>query len=66
MAKLEKPADSKDSSQGRYVQDLDSPVAILDIAAVKRNCDRMLESAKALDVRFRAHVKTHKVGKNLK
>jgi D-serine ammonia-lyase len=41
--------------------DLETPAAILDIAVVRRNCKRMLNTAKELGVQFRAHIKTHKV-----
>ena len=63
---MERLTDNKRSPLGRDVHDLDSPVAILDLSALKRNCNRMLESVKALEVRFRAHVKTHKVGEDPK
>lgn len=41
--------------------ELPTPAAILDLALVRRNCDRMLDTCEALGVGFRAHVKTHKV-----
>ncbi|KAI9710550.1 MAG: hypothetical protein M1820_002686 [Bogoriella megaspora] len=45
---------------GRRLQDVNPPAAVIDVAIVRRNCESMLEAAKALDVGFRAHVKTHK------
>ena len=45
----------------KSIDDVDSPAAILDVSILKRNCNRMLDSVKGLDVEFRAHVKTHKV-----
>lgn len=51
--------------RNRYVdenlQGLDGPQAIIDLSVVRRNCRLMLETADALDVRMRCHVKTHKV-----
>lgn len=50
----------------RYVnedlQGLDGPQAILDVSVVRRNCKVMLDTIDALGTKFRAHVKTHKVG----
>ncbi|KIW02913.1 uncharacterized protein PV09_05961 [Verruconis gallopava] len=40
--------------------DLPAPAAIVDAATVKRNCKLMLDTANALGVQFRAHIKTHK------
>ena len=42
------------------IRDIEGPAAIVDRAAVKRNCHVMLESARKLELGFRAHVKTHK------
>ena len=46
---------------GTDIKDLDGPATILDLAIVKRNCKFMLETVEALQVGWRAHVKTHKV-----
>ena len=46
---------------GRDLGDVPTPAAVLDRAIVQRNCIQMLEACKALGVRFRPHVKTHKV-----
>jgi D-serine ammonia-lyase len=45
---------------GYSLHDVPVPAAVIDIAKVKASCAAMLHAAKALDVRFRAHVKTHK------
>ncbi|EMD00182.1 hypothetical protein BAUCODRAFT_45077, partial [Baudoinia panamericana UAMH 10762] len=45
---------------GRHIQDIQPPAAILDVAVIRRNCRLMLEAVQALNVTFRAHVKTHK------
>lgn len=37
------------------------PVAILDVAKVKVNCERMLYATRRLGLLWRPHVKTHKV-----
>jgi D-serine deaminase-like pyridoxal phosphate-dependent protein len=63
---MEKRDEDRDTQLGKNIHELDSPVAILDLAILKRNCNRMLESVKALDVGFRAHIKTHKVRDSLK
>ncbi|KAI6356035.1 hypothetical protein MCOR25_007989 [Pyricularia grisea] len=39
---------------------LPTPAAVLDVAAVRRNCARMLSCARDLGLHWRAHVKTHK------
>ena len=46
---------------GKNLKDCQAPAAIMDIAAVRRNCKAMLDCVAALGVHFRAHVKTHKV-----
>lgn len=46
---------------GKHLKELPTPAAVLDRAIVERNCCQMLDSCKSLGVRFRAHVKTHKV-----
>jgi D-serine deaminase-like pyridoxal phosphate-dependent protein len=46
---------------GKKLSELPTPAAVIDVAAVRRNCDAMLaaiEDISMLD--FRAHVKTHK------
>ena len=42
------------------LHDLGTPSLVLDIARVRRNAARMTERARALGVRLRPHVKTHK------
>lgn len=46
---------------GKNIGDVPKPAVVLDIAIIKKHCERMLQTVKALDVSFRAHVKTHKV-----
>lgn len=45
---------------GKSVQDLPTPSILIDETVFTRNCSRMLENAKELNVDFRPHVKTHK------
>jgi len=47
--------------KGKPVSTVRTPALFLDRAVVKGNCQRMGESAKKWGVKFRAHVKTHKV-----
>lgn len=46
---------------GKSIADVPTPAAVMNVAAARRNCERMLEAAKKLDLGWRAHVKTHKV-----
>ncbi|CAI4218620.1 unnamed protein product [Parascedosporium putredinis] len=39
---------------------IESPSAILDLAVLEQNCERMLSAVGALGLEWRAHVKTHK------
>ncbi|KAJ6781409.1 hypothetical protein PWT90_02246 [Aphanocladium album] len=45
---------------GKSIRDVPTPAAIINIAAVRRNCSRMLQACKSLNLGWRAHVKTHK------
>lgn len=45
---------------GKNINDVPKPAAILDVATARRHCASMLAAARALDVGFRAHIKTHK------
>ncbi|KAL1303275.1 hypothetical protein AAFC00_006684 [Neodothiora populina] len=45
---------------GQKLKDCQVPAAVLDVAAIRRNCKAMLDCVNALGVFFRAHVKTHK------
>ena len=47
--------------QGKRLRDVPAPAVVIDAAVVRRNCRYMLETAKDLGLKFRAHVKTHKV-----
>ncbi|ODA76977.1 hypothetical protein RJ55_07494 [Drechmeria coniospora] len=55
---------SKDVLRERYVGksivNVDTPAAVINLAAAKRNCERMLQTCDALSLGWRAHVKTHK------
>ena len=51
----------KESLIGRSLRDIATPAAVLDRAAVARNCKGMLQACKELGVEFRSHVKSHKV-----
>lgn len=46
---------------GKDISDVPKPAAILDVAIIRRHCEKMLRTIKTLDVGFRAHVKSHKV-----
>lgn len=60
------PGPSNESLEKALVEktlwDLPLPAAVLDRNAIRRNCRQMINSAKALQVGFRAHIKTHEVG----
>ncbi|KAJ5331309.1 hypothetical protein N7476_001092 [Penicillium atrosanguineum] len=45
---------------GKDMTDVPKPAAVLDRAIIRRHCQRMKNTIKALNVGFRAHVKTHK------
>ncbi|KAF2731074.1 hypothetical protein EJ04DRAFT_514823 [Polyplosphaeria fusca] len=45
---------------GKHLNDLPTPIPVIDRAVAKRNCNAMLDVCKALGVGFRAHVKSHK------
>jgi D-serine ammonia-lyase len=47
---------------GKSLKDIPLPAAVLDIAAVKRNCQRMLETVNELGWALRPAVSNHKVG----
>jgi len=63
------PAPSKEILTSLFVNQplsaLPTPGAVLDLAIVKRNCDRMLKTCEALGLSFRGHVKSHKVCERL-
>lgn len=46
---------------GKSIRDVPTPAAVMNVAAARRNCDRMLEAVQKLELGWRAHVKTHKV-----
>lgn len=56
-------AELREAYVGKQLQEADTPVAIIDVAAARRNCQSMLDACDALGVKFRAHIKTHKVMK---
>ncbi|KAK2602032.1 hypothetical protein QQS21_004459 [Conoideocrella luteorostrata] len=45
---------------GKSIRDVPTPAAVINVAAVKRNCERMLQTCDKLGLSWRAHVKTHK------
>lgn len=59
------PASPKEALSALYlgqdIRTVPAPAAIIDLAAVRRNCARMLSACDSLDLEWRAHVKTHKV-----
>lgn len=46
---------------GKSISDVPTPAAVMNVAAARRNCERMLEAVGRLGLGWRAHVKTHKV-----
>ncbi|EEP78757.1 predicted protein [Uncinocarpus reesii 1704] len=54
------PNDLQTQYVGRFLQDIDGPAAIIDVAVARQNCQIMLDAADKLGVLFRSHVKTHK------
>ena len=50
---------------GRYLQDVATPAAVLDLSKMKANCTHMLEASAKLGFGWRAHIKTHKVTASL-
>jgi D-serine deaminase-like pyridoxal phosphate-dependent protein len=46
---------------GKSLHDIPLPAAVLDIAAVKRNCKKMLDAVEALGFDFLPLVNVHKV-----
>lgn len=55
-------AELQETFLGRRLEDISTPAAVVDRAIVRRNCSQMLEACAALDVAFRPHIKTYKVG----
>ncbi|TFB06945.1 hypothetical protein CCMA1212_000273 [Trichoderma ghanense] len=45
---------------GKSLHEVPTPAAVLNVAAARRNCARMLEAVGRLGLGWRAHVKTHK------
>lgn len=50
---------------GKSIRHVPTPAAVMDVAAVRRNCERMLQACDKLGLSWRAHVKTHKVSRLL-
>lgn len=46
---------------GRTLQDVPAPAAVLDLAKLEVNCQRMIDATKRLGMLWRPHIKTHKV-----
>ena len=46
---------------GKHLNELPTPMAVIDRRLVQAHCQKMLATCKALGVKFRPHVKTHKV-----
>jgi D-serine ammonia-lyase len=62
-AKLPLPSKAELVQQfvGKSLNDIPLPAAVLDIAAVKRNCKRMLDAVESLGFDFLPLVNAHKV-----
>ena len=54
------PATSRPTMGAMYLQDLNTPAALVDTARMQRNITRMQQRMDALSVAFRPHVKTTK------
>ncbi|KND90720.1 D-serine dehydratase [Tolypocladium ophioglossoides CBS 100239] len=58
------PTSPKDALAALYVgkstRDVPTPAAVINVAAARRNCARMLQACEKLNLGWRAHVKTHK------
>ncbi|KAI9926228.1 hypothetical protein MW887_004691 [Aspergillus wentii] len=52
--------DLKQFYVGKDIADVPKPAVVLDVAIIKRHCQAMLETVRALNVGFRVHVKSHK------
>ncbi|KAK7694708.1 hypothetical protein QCA50_001896 [Cerrena zonata] len=52
--------------QGKPIQGLRTPAAVIDRSIFAQNCARMHETAKQWDASFRAHVKTHKTAEGVR
>jgi D-serine deaminase-like pyridoxal phosphate-dependent protein len=50
---------------GKYITDLPKPAVIIDRFKMRRHCQSLLDAVNFLGVDFRAHVKTHKVIRDL-
>ncbi len=48
---------------GKTLDDVPTPAAVLDLAKAETNCQRMLDAVTRLGLGWRAHIKTHKVGR---
>ena len=46
---------------GKTLHDVSTPSAVLDLAKLEVNCQRMLDATERLGLEWRAHIKTHKV-----
>lgn len=59
------PASPKEALKAAYVgesiRNIPTPAVVIDVATVRRNCERMLQACDRLKLSWRAHVKTHKV-----
>lgn len=47
---------------GKDLGEVITPAVVLDLAKIEANCTLMLEAAERLQLSWRAHIKTHKVG----
>ena len=54
-------AELRDQFVGKHLSDVAPPAAIVDRAIVKANCEQMLNACQKFHVKFRPHIKTHKV-----
>ncbi len=52
----------KERFVGKTLEEVETPAAVLDLAKLEVNCQRMLDAAAKLNISWRAHIKTHKVG----
>lgn len=48
---------------GKTLHEVPTPSIVLDLAKLEVNCQRMIDAADKNGIGWRAHIKTHKVGR---
>ena len=68
MASSVKPKNGNDFRRNyvsKYITDLPKPAVIIDRFKMRRHCQSLLDAVDFLGIDFRAHVKSHKVIRDL-